>query len=361
MKRDGSRITRERGFILAATLWLIAFLAVAAGFIAEWTDETRQQAFNQQLDLQAELDYQGTLATILFLASTRRINEFGIFINELTDQQQEDYFFNGVDSGIQFDDGTVIKLYDQAYQGIGSSIFSIQDESGLIATNSTDPTHLKYLLSLFGLKPKDQDEAIDKLLDYQDIDHLHRLNGAEEAQYRKKNKPEPPNRPLLTSWELQNILDWDQYPVLWKHDLPRLTSSLWEGSPNINAAPPSILQTLNGITREDANKLAQARATIPLYGLDQISQITGKILFIDPFSIYSKPSNLMRISLWHTGSGRTREIHIELHALISAKDFLLKSTTPWRVHYQLDATKTTDQQNAYPKSVKSDLFQIKTP
>jgi len=349
---------QQQGFILAATLWLIAFITVAAAFIAQWADAARQQVLSQKFELQAELEFQGTLATLLYFLNTRVINEHGLFLNELTDQQKEAFFY-GAETGIRLAEGHLIKLHDQTYQGLGSTIFSIQDENGLISSNSTDPIHLKYLLGLFGLKPNERDEAIDTLLDYQDRDKLHRLNGAEAQEYLKHNKPEPPNRPLLTSWELQNVLAWDQYPELWRQHLPRLTSSLWEGAPNFNVAPAQVLQTVIGITREDAEKLVQARKAWPIVGLEQIYQITGKSLFVDPLSLTSRPSNFIRISLWRPTSGRVREIHIESHPLISNKDYLLKSTKPWRVHYQLDILKTADQHHANPKPVSSDLFKIK--
>lgn len=346
---------KQQGFILVATLWVIAFIAVAAAFLAQWADGVRQQITKQHYDMQAELEFQGTLATFLYLSNTLYTNEYGIILTELSSDQR-DAGILGEGLGIVISEGNSIKLHDQAYQGMGESIFSVQDEGGLVSTTMTDPAQLKYLLGLFGLSPEERDGAIDKLLDYQDYDQLNRLNGAEAPQYQKQGKPAPPNRPLLTSWELQNILNWGSYPQIWQQGLPRLTSSSWEGWPNFNVAPRQVLQTLMGITREDAEKIMLTRKQTPITGIDQLYQITGKALSLDAFSFTSRPSSFVRVSLWHRQTGRVREIHLELHPLILEKDYALKSTRPWRVDYQLDIAKTAEQQNAQPIPLKTDLF-----
>lgn len=346
---------QQQGFILVATLWLVAFVTVAGAYLAQWAGDARQQIVNQRQDMQAEIDFQGTLATLIYLANTQYMNEYGIILTELSAEQKEAISF-GTGLGLIESDTGIIKLYDQAYQGMGESLFSVQDESGLIACNTLDPVHLKYLLGLFGLGATERDEAIAKLLDYEDLDNLHRINGAEVQQYSQQGKQAPANRLLLTSWEMRNILDWDKYPDLWQNSLPRLTSSSWEEWPNFNVAPKQVLQTSMGLTREDAEKIVQARSRLPITELGQLYQITGKALNIDELSFTSSPSNFFRVTLWHRQSGRMREIHLELHAPILEKDYALKTSRPWSVDYQLDIALTTEQQNAQPKQLKTDLF-----
>ncbi|MDD5274743.1 MAG: type II secretion system protein GspK [Methylovulum sp.] len=346
---------QQQGFILAATLWLIAFITVAGTYLAQWAGEAKQQIASQQQNTQAEIDFQGTLATFLYLINTQYVNQYGVMLTEITAEQKEaDTLGSGM--GLMASEGSYIKLYDQAYHGIGDVIFSVQDESGLIATNIEEPFHLKYLLGLFGLSATARDEAIAKLQDYEDSDSLHRINGAEEQQYKQQHKQAPANRALLTSWEMQNVLDWDKYPELWQNDLPRLTSSSWGEWPNFNAAPNQVLQTSMGITREDAEKIIQARNELPITDLGQLYQIIGKVLSIDVLSFSSIPSNFFRVTLWHPQTGRAREIHLELHPSILVKDYSLKTTRPWTVDYQLDIAKTAEQQHVQPKQLKTDLF-----
>jgi len=85
----------QQGFILAATLWLIAFITVAAAYIAQWADTARQQVFDQKQDVQADIEFQGTLATLLYLVNTRTTNEYGIFLNEPPGQQQNPFLWAG--------------------------------------------------------------------------------------------------------------------------------------------------------------------------------------------------------------------------------------------------------------------------
>lgn len=356
---------RQQGFILAATLWVIAFITVAGAYLAQWAGEARQQIASQQQNMQAEIDYQGTLSTFLYLINTQYVNQYGVILMELSAEQKEALAF-GTGMGLKASEGNYLKLYDQAYQGMGDVIFSVQDESGLIPCNISEPFHLKYLLGLFGLPLTTRDDAIAKLLDYADLDSLHRINGAEEQQYKQQGKQPPANRALLTSWEMQNILDWDKYPELWQNNLPRLTSVSWGDWPNFNVAPNQVLQTSMGITREDAEKIIQARDELPITDLGQLYQIIGKVLTIDVLSFSSIPSNFFRVTLWHPQTGRAREIHLELHPRILAKDYSLKTTRPWSVDYQLDIAKTAEQQNVQPKQLKTDLFnnngsQIKRP
>ena len=360
MKPAHPQTTPQQGFILVASLWLIVFVTIAAAYLAQWAGEVRQQTLNQHQDLQAEIDFHGTLATLLYLLNTRYINEYGVILSTLSEQQR-DAIILGLDLGIKNDESQFLKLHDQAYHGLGDTLFSVQDENGLIAVNSEQPTQLHYMLGLFGLPTTARNQAIDRLLDYEDYDSLHRLNGAEARQYREKNRPAPANRLLLTPWELHKVLGWDDYPTLWQNNLPHLTTTYLDVVPNFNVAPKQVLQTAMGITREDAEKLIKARTVTPILGLDHIYQIIGKSLLIDPLSYTSRPSNFMRISLWHPQTGRMREIHLELHTPILEKEAAIQTRRPWTIDYQLDIAKTTDAQNAQPKPLKTPLFNPNGP
>ena len=346
---------RQQGFILVATLWLIAFITIAGAYLAQWAGDARQQIADQQQDMQAEIEFQGTLATLLYLINTHYINEYGVILTELSAEQQEAIGF-GMDLVSNTLDGKTIRLYDQAYEGMGKSIFSVQDESGLIACNAYEPVHLKYFLGLFGLSATERDDAIARLLDYEDPDSFHRINGAELEQYKQQSKQAPANRFLLTSWEMRNILGWDKYQELWNNNLPRLTSSSWEDLPNFTVAPKQILQISMGLTQENVDKIVRARDRLPITEPDQLYQITGKTFNIDDLSFTSTPSNFFRVTLWNRQTGRMREIHLELHSPISQKDYSLKNRRPWSVDYQLDIALTPEQQNAQPKPLKTDLF-----
>ncbi len=346
---------RQQGFILVATLWLIAFITVAGAYLAQWAGDARQQIADQQQDMQAEIEFQGTLATVLYLINTHSINEYGVILTELNAEQKEAMSF-GMALGPKTLDGKTIKLYDQAYQGLGESIFSVQDESGLMACNNSEPVHLKYFLGLFGLSGTERDDAIARLLDYEDPDSFHRINGAEVEQYKQQGKQAPANRFLLTSWEMRNILGWDKYQEIWNNNLPRLTSSSWEDLPNFNVAPKQILQISMGLTSDSVDKIIQARNQLPITEVDQLYQITGKTFNIDDLSFTSTPSNFFRVTLWNRQTGRMREIHIELHSPITQKDYSLKNRRPWSIDYQLDIALTAEQQNAQPQQLETDLF-----
>jgi hypothetical protein len=210
----------QHGFILAATVWVLAAVTLGAGFFCLWADRAVESARLGQEDLQHQRDMISTRSILLYLLGTQSVNYGG-----LTTVPQQEEKRNSMVGTISPLTGTELALTGRVYQGFGSACFSMQDEGGLLGLNVVQPEKLGRLLGVLGVPAADRRPLIDKLLDYTDSNELHRLNGAEAQQYRELGLPPPANRPLLTSWEARNVLDWGTYEQLWeKNPLPRLTT-----------------------------------------------------------------------------------------------------------------------------------------
>jgi len=68
------------GFILAATLWALAAVVVAAAYINGVTETNVENARQTKLMLQAELDRRSTEATLLYLIATNQMTHTSLLL-----------------------------------------------------------------------------------------------------------------------------------------------------------------------------------------------------------------------------------------------------------------------------------------
>jgi general secretion pathway protein K len=73
--------------------------------------------------------------------------------------------------------------------GEGEYEVEIQDESGKVNLNMAIEEHLHSLMDALGIGRPDSDIIVDSILDWKDVDNLHRANGAEDDYYQTLNPP----------------------------------------------------------------------------------------------------------------------------------------------------------------------------
>lgn len=316
-------IGSQEGFILAATLWILAAITLSAGFIALWAQQASETAYQAQSDLDHEIALSSSRSVILYLLATQHITLAGLTIPGTETEEP----VNPMDSSI-LSKGGEIRLDDRVYQGYGKTLFSIQDEGGLLGLNHFFPDQLENLLGLLGIPAEGRGPLIDKLLDYTDMDDLNRLNGAESGDYERAGLAPPRNRFLLSSWEARNVMGWKALSELWEsHAFPRLTTVFAAGIPNPNTAPKLLLEMLGGITEETAARLIKTREQSPFSNISDLSQAAGKDIALDPIGVGFLPSAHLRISLWYPGARDRREIHVQLTPQADKK-------APWLIDYE---------------------------
>lgn len=328
----------QNGFVLAATLWILAAITLAAAFFAAWTQDALLLARQSQGELQGEIDVTSTRSLVLYLLATQRMTLAGLTVPG-TESEEQETIPNPLEDSVM-PVGGEIAMDDRIYEGVGKARFSIQDEGGLLGLNNFSPAQLENLLGLLDVPSAHRGPLTDKLLDYTDTDDLYRLNGAEAEHYKNQGLPPPPNRWLLTSWEARNVLGWNDWPGLWKNQVfPRLTCVTAGGMPNFNTAPKLILKTIGGIDDEGADRIIEAREISPFSRAGDISEVLGQPLLLDPLGLTFFPSEYLRLTLWYEGGTRMREIHLHLTPRADKK-------SPWLTEYELSVPMPRDRTEA---------------
>jgi len=304
-------VRRPSGFILATTLWILAAIALAFGYLATWSQQALTEAQQGREAFRQQLARHDTLATLLYALASRRVTFAG-----LSGQPPLAAKTLFTDERAVVPTGDELRLDDRPYRGFGDVCFSIQDEGGLIGLNLIDERLLGKLLGLLDVPLSRRPVLIATLRDYIDENDAHRLNGAEAFQYRRRRLSPPPNRFLLTTWEVYRVMGWARHESLWRKDrLPRLTTVMTGGLPNFNTAPLRVLQAMPALTAADALKIQNARERRPFRSLADVTHAIGHPLPIDPMDTRFLASAYWRISLWSENGSTLVELHVKLTPL----------------------------------------------
>jgi general secretion pathway protein K len=265
----------QNGFVLVLTLWVLVVVAIAAGYFADRVSRALELAQQSRQNTQALIDMESTRAEVLYRLSTTSMTEYGLGRG-----------------------ATAIFLDDRLYKGEGETVIRLQDTRGLLNLNLVDDGRLNRFLGLVGIEAEKRGHLIDTLRDYTDSDKLHRLNGAEEAEYLALKLPPPTNRDLTTPWQTKRIIGWRDSPQLWLNDrVTRLTTTTQSMGVNPNTAPAEVLATLPGVSEDIAQVLLTRRKLAPFTYEGQISQITSVPLNMPMgMGIVAIPSDTTRIT-----------------------------------------------------------------
>ena len=268
-------MARREGFILAATLWALVALTVVATYINGVTRTNVDNAHRAKRMLQAELDRRSTEATVLYLLATNRMSRRSLVL------ENEQRFAFGPGARYAAGDGA-LSLGSEAYQGLGEIAFSLQDELGLVSVNTpTRPLLTRVLVSL-GVPAGDAARLMPRIRDYIDVDRTLTLDGAEDFDYAKADRPPPANWFLANSMELnrvlgaEGLLDRAQRQRLRAMTTPRLLGAL-----NFNTMPPEVAAAVLQTDPENLAAFLAARERESLTRLDRILELTGREADID--------------------------------------------------------------------------------
>jgi len=296
----------QRGFVLAATLWMLAILAVAAAYFAGRIQHARELARLTQSHAQALGDLYSARAEILYRIGTTPFSVYGLGSSE-TD---------------------AIALDDRPYLAAGGTLVRLQDDRGLIDLNAADDVRLGRLFSILGVPAAKHAALIDALRDYVDEDDLKHLNGAESADYAAAGMPPPRNARLITPLEARDIFGWGDVPQLWQNNLlPRLATTSGIYSLNPNTAPWQVLATMTNMTPEAARALIRTRTSTPVVDPNQFGALTGIRVHNDPFmpDMLAFPADSVRVTQQATTMGWGWQYNVTLTPV--------SAIAPWRIDY----------------------------
>lgn len=290
----------QRGFVLVATLWILAVITIAASYFAERVSRSIALAQQKQETTEQLVEFANTRAEVLYRLGTTKVSLYGL------------------------GDPPAIALDDRPYRGSGDDIVRLQDNRGLLNVNFLEQNMMSRLLGQLGVPIEKRDAMIDTLLDYVDTDDLRRLNGAEKSEYAALGLPPPANDWLASPYQLRNIIGWRDQPGLLESLLRFVTTSRVIAF-NPNTAPLEALASLPGASRETAAALIRMRKEKPLYTVGQLADFTAGMLDPDYFLFY--PGNSIRI----TQQSKKLPWAVQYSLTLTPRS----ESAPWRVDYDV--------------------------
>ena len=314
---------RAGGFVLLATLWALAALAVLAAYIDGVVASDLRHALEARQALHAELARRSTEATLIYRLATGRMNHRALILEE------EQRFSNELPDGEYLPDhgDGEIRVTGAVYAGPGGLRFSVQDEGGLVSVNAPRFPLLATLLEHHGIAPSEVEGIVARIEDYIDSDHVLSLNGAERHDYRQSGAPPPLNWIMASPHELRDVLGVAETisPARWRA-LRALLTSRPVYSYNFNTMHPEILAAILGLDEQGLDRLLEERDKGPLWRPGQIAMLSGRHLEMDELDMRGFPTDNMRIAVWHEGQGTRVLTGVALTPF--------GESAPWRTDYR---------------------------
>lgn len=313
----------ENGFILVATLWVLAALALLSIYINHVVAADVDRAIVAKRSLQADIDRQNTEATLIYLLATGRMNHHALIL----EQVQRFYDPQRARSPDSFDVSGELRVTGVTYAGLGNTRFSVQDEGGLISVNVPRFPPFAALLGHFGLSEEAIRQVVARVDDYVDADDIQGLAGAETQEYLLRGKDPPFNWIMSSPMELASVLgiealvSREQMSQLWPILTPRAVAHY-----NFNTMHPAILAALLDLDAQGVQSIVDEREKGPISRQTQIAMLSGKHLDIDEMEVVVLPSNFFRLALWNADIGPRLIVGIELTPL--------GVVAPWRKDYR---------------------------
>ena len=339
---------RDRGFVLLATLWVLAALVVLAAYVSDVTDVEAERAIRAKENLQRELQRRSLENTLLYLLATGRMNHRGIVLE--AQQRFADYLAD--DEVLPAGEGELLAT-GQPYETAAGLGFSIQDESGLASVNSPRSRLLAGALAYVGVSSPNIARITSRVVDYVDTDQRLSLNGAESYDYRQRDMAAPPDWPMASPLELRRVLGVQEMVSSdqWRRLRPLLTIRPALGY-NINTMRPEVLTGLLTLDEAALRRVLEARAQGSVRWLRQIAMLTGRHMDIDPMALLSIPSRFLRMATWDA-DGRVRHI-VGIELMPFGED------VPWSKNYRYQEPASDDDWTRFgdgPRQAATTLLQ----
>ena len=314
----------HQGFILVAVIWLLAALSIFAVFFSERVEEIVNGAFVEKHGFQQKLDELSTEAVLIYAASTTRMTLAGIDTQfRAADQFVMD--INNPTAGVN-EVGGEIHLNTRPYLGLQDTLFSIQDEGGLLSLTHFPSRNLQKLLVNLGVEEQNAIIFIARLKDYTGKSDLMSLNGATSSDYERAGWELPANALLTSPFEVLNVLQWQE--LMSKEQITAFIAATTTKSPNpynFNTMPTAVLSVLPDMTESDIEQILGYRQQTAFRGLIDVNSATGSIVNVDPTSVAFFPSAQLRVKIWHPNSQKVRWIGLELTPVSRSR--------PWFINY----------------------------
>ncbi len=252
------RYREESGIALILVLWVMVMLTAIVG----------EFAFSMRTELNIARNFkEEETAYQLAVAGVEKARA------EILAAQENVYPFFNKNGVLVFTTAQLEENPDRQvlFKG-GMFTYTIIDEDGKININTASPEQLRHITSSMEIDSTDVDIIVDSILDWQDTDNLHRLNGAEEEYYQ--SLPEPyscKDNKLMVIEELLLVKGVSQKLFYGspgeqgqteQKALSRYLAVRDSSSVNINTAPKIVLEAILGAN--EAENIVNQRVTAPM-------------------------------------------------------------------------------------------------
>jgi hypothetical protein len=320
------------GFILAATLWIVAILALVAAYITSWVGDSLDRGYVRQAKVEAFRESEEARATALYWLSTRFMSQRGVELlsgADLTNAAQRDPFSAPVRGK------TWLALDDRPYK-FGKAVVHLQDARGLFNLNSGSDEDLGRLLGDYGIPVVDRQPMIAKLHDYIEPGPFKRLNGAKAREYQDAGQQPPTGQKLVTPWEARHVLDWTKIDPdgFGRSSFYEQVTTVSTAGLNLNTAPAEILDLVPGMTSAAVAKIIAARQIQPFVNTAQVAAVGDVAIPRSDFGYFFLPLNSLRISI--TVPGDPLERVMAVHTTSASPE------QPWQIDYIFDVPPFAD-------------------
>jgi general secretion pathway protein K len=177
----------ENGFVLVATLFAVALIALGAAYFANRVNELRNNAIETQRWAETEREAFSLRETLLHAAAIYPRDTEGLMVTNES-----------------------FATDNRPYKVSTTATLRVQDERGLIGINVLDDKLLIRFFSTLGIPSSQHMQMLDGLRDYVDPDDLKHLNGAEKSDYIAAKRAPPPNDFLRSREQLMDVLAWEK-------------------------------------------------------------------------------------------------------------------------------------------------------
>lgn len=321
----------EKGFVLIAVLFLIAFLCLGVAYLSNWAKEEIESTKILRKKSELSIEAASLKANFLFYMLTKRLSQKGL---ELTDQpiRPTSSIISQTQSAPQ-EEFPYFSLFNKPYKS-GNLIISIQDEAGLLNLSKLTKEQFNHLFELFDIDQGDYDSLYWKFKDYVKAERAitkQNILGATIEDYVSAGKPEPANEPLRTPFEPKRILDWDSQENFYKNNrLAYMITTENQKPLNINTAQKEILSFIQGLNAESISKILDRRnEETPFFkSNNDVANATGLPLNqLRGFGFL--PSQTQRVTITSIAPNL-----LNFQFSVSAKP--RGNLMPWQINYQFD-------------------------
>jgi general secretion pathway protein K len=241
--RPVARAQKQRGYILALNLAVLALMMLLASFVGQRVFDAVRLARAEQQAVDRDYALESARAKLLLLLATSSRTAKGLVVGD-----------------------SIVSLDGRSYAMDDAVIVSFQDSRGLVSVNGLPLSgqgrvRFERLLRTWGVTEEKAAQLTDALLDYRDEDDLRRLNGAETVEYRSQGREaELRNQDLLSLSELARVWGWRETKELWGEDPISDHLSLQRGLVfNPNTAGWRALVAMAGVDPEAAKSIVSGR------------------------------------------------------------------------------------------------------